>query len=275
MIQFDENLWTEIECISANSNPYVKELLYSDDYPPAFFLCKEGRRKQVPMSLVVFRHYGDGEFEDDLMEGRVEAQALGTGSEEPKPALLYNLGVEPVDFVKVISHKDGFVNLKVNYPGGEIRIDKGENTEECFRFPDSLLLEEDDIPMTLIPDNGDEPFSLHLKIPYTGLVIRDGEGNPKTGVLNLSFAEVMQYTYSFYADDSSDRFTISFNNDRKIYHYIYNDTGHLSIRSHKDGMDKVGECDCEGRLALLLEGISNAVIKYGNLRWRINVNTEY
>ena len=41
MIQFDENLWTEIECISANSNPYVKELLYSDDYPPAFFLCKE------------------------------------------------------------------------------------------------------------------------------------------------------------------------------------------------------------------------------------------
>ena len=275
MIQFDENLWTEIECISANSNPYVKELLYSDDYPPAFFLCKEGRRKQVPMSLVVFRHYGDGEFEDDLMEGCVEAQALGTGSEEPKPALLYNLGVEPVDFVKVISHKDGFVNLKVDYPGGEVRIDKGENTEEGFRFPDSLLLEEDDIPMTLIPDNGDEPFSLHLKIPYTGLVIRDGEGNPKTGVLNLSFAEVMQYTYSFYADDSSDRFTISFNNDRKIYHYIYNDTGHLSIRSHKDGMDKVGECDCDGRLALLLEGVPNTVIKYGNLRWRITVDTEY
>lgn len=275
MIQFDENLWTEIECISANSNPYVKELLYSDDYPPAFFLCKEGRRKQVPMSLVVFRHYGDGEFEDDLMEGCVEAQALGTGSEEPKPALLYNLGVEPVDFVKVISHKDGFVNLKVDYPGGEVHIDKGENTEEGFRFPDSLLLEEDDIPMTLIPDNGDEPFSLHLKIPYTGLVIRDGEGNPKTGVLNLSFAEVMQYTYSFYADDSSDRFTISFNNDRKIYHYIYNDTGHLSIRSHKDGMDKVGECDCDGRLALLLEGVPNTVIKYGNLRWRITVDTEY
>lgn len=274
MIQFNENLWTEIVSIAGKSNPYVKEALYSRVDPPAFFLCKEGQRKQVPVSLVVFRHYGDEDFKDDLMEGCVEAQALGSGSEEPKPALLYNLGVEPVDFLKMTSHKDGFVNLKIDYPGGEVRIEKGEKTEDGFRISDSLLLEEDDIVMTLVPDNGDEPFQLHLEIPYTGLVIRDGEGNPKMGVLDLSFAEVMQYTYSFYGDDSSDRFTISFNNDRKIYHYIYNDAGRLSIRSHKDGMDKVGECGREGRLALLLEGIPNAVIKYGNLRWRITVNVE-
>jgi hypothetical protein len=103
------------------------------------------------------------------------------------------------------------------------------------------------------------------------LTIRDGEGKAVTGNLELSFEDVMTYTYSFKGNENDDRFLISFNNDKKIYLYIQSDSHTLSIRNKKDKMAKVGETASEGKLALLLEGIPNAVIKHGNERWRIKV----
>ncbi len=268
---FSDDVWTEVELTSECYNPYIVEPFFDED-AAQFFLCrKEQEKKPVRMSMVVFRKYGTEEWEDDIMDGVIEAQALGSGSEEPQPVLLYNIGVSPKDFVQVVSQNGGSLTFAVNYEDGEVEIEGATKVAEGFRVNREQLMNEGTFEMKLTPEDGSAPFTLHLSLPYLGMTIRDGEGNPVSGELNVPFMDIMNYTYTFKGNVDDDRFTISFNNDKIIYVYILTENGKLSIRSKKDHMDKVGETDAEGRLALLLQGIPNAVIKHKEQRWRITV----
>lgn len=270
---FSNDVWTEAEFTSTCYNPYVKEPFFNED-ETTIFLCREnGERKAVRYSSVVFRKKGSEEWEDDLMTGVIEAQALGVGSEEPQPVTLYNLDVDVADFVKVVAQDTDGVTFAVDYPDGKVEIAGAQTVDEGFRITKEQLMKGDDLVMTLTPDDG-EAFNLNLTIPFVGLIIRDGEGNAVSGVLDIPFEEIMTYTYSFKGNENDDRFAISFNNDKKIYQYILHDENKLSIRNKKDHMAKVGETDAEGRLALLLQGIPSAVIKHGDQRWRISIVAE-
>ncbi len=267
---FDQDIWTEAEYAPECYCPFVKEAIFDEDLT-TFYLCrKDEERKKVRMSSIVFRLKGEEDWEDDLMEGCIEVQALGSGKEEPQPVEVYNIGVNPQDFVKVVDQKGDKLTIAVDYPMGNVEIENAEKCEAGFRISRQQLLESGEFAMTLTPEEG-EAFTMHLTIPYLGMVIRDEEGNVVSGDLEIPFEKILGYTYSFKGNVDDDRFTISFNNDKKIYHYILTDDGKLSIRSRKDHMDKVGEIEAEGRLALLLQGIPNAIIKHKEQRWRIIV----
>lgn len=268
--EFTAGVWTEVECTEECYNQFVQEPIFDEDHAQ-FFLCREdGTRKPVRMSTVVFRQYGSEDWEDDIMYGCVEAQALGDGQEEPIPVKIYNLGTPADELVKVIKQDANGTLFTVNYDDGNIEVPAAQKTDEGFLITHEQVVIGDPIEITFNPTNG-KAFTMHIEVPNIGLTIRDGEGKAVTGNLELSFEDVMTYTYSFKGNENDDRFLISFNNDKKIYLYIQSDSHTLSIRNKKDKMAKVGETASEGKLALLLEGIPNAVIKHGNERWRIKV----
>lgn len=267
---FSEGIKTEVECNDKCYNPYIKEPLFDIDNA-SFFLCRDGEpRKEVKSFSVVFRKKGEEEWEDDIMTGLIEAQALGSKGEEPYPVELFNLDVDVSSFVEIVKKNADGIVFSVNWDG-TVEIPDAEQTDEGFLVKQDTLMRGGDMPMLLKQNDSDELITLHLTFPYLGLIIRDGNGDIVTGNLNIPFEEIMNYTYSFKGDKDDDRFAISFNNDKMIYHYVLTDNGKISIRDKRDRMAKIGETDCSGRLALLLQGIPNVIIKHKSQRWRINV----
>ena len=130
--EFTAGVWTEVECTEECYNQFVQEPIFDEDHAQ-FFLCREdGTRKPVRMSTVVFRQYGSEDWEDDIMYGCVEAQALGDGQEEPIPVKIYNLGTPADELVQVIKQDANGTLFTVNYDDGNIEVPAAQKTDEGF-----------------------------------------------------------------------------------------------------------------------------------------------
>ena len=141
-------------------------------------LCREdGSRKPVRLTFVVFKAEGaaDDQWDDDPMLGNIEAEVLGDGDEEVSPVSMVNLGMEPSDFIQVTREDEQEIVFDINFPDGEVRIDKARLEDDGF-----VLKKEDfgdeGIACQLLPDEG-TPFTIRLVVPYVGFSLTDADGN--------------------------------------------------------------------------------------------------
>lgn len=254
-------------------NPFIVEPLFVPG-STEFFLDNQGEEEPVRLSRIVFRKKGTEEWVDDPVRGWNEATVLCKDA-EPEPATLLYIGDDPKKVVSLVEKNEKtitFATAGLVIPGArcedEVTEDAAGNDEhhETYTLDRAAFAGGASVEVPLADSD-----PIHLAIPFEGFAILDGEGKQHSGNMQIPFSEIMDYTYKFKANGTMDRFTISFNNDKMIYQYILTDEGTLSIRSKRDHMDKVGEMPAEGRLALLLQGIPNAVIKLGNQRWRIEI----
>lgn len=251
-------------------NKFLKEPLFLPEHVH-FALQRDGEEPlNVRMSRVVFRPVGTEEWLDDPVEGCMEAMVLGDGDEQVEPVTMYNLPVAPEHLIELTDRSDLELNMVLNLEGMAAQIDGKPLSDPHFVLDRQQMGYGHVAELTLQPAEG-QPFVLHIAMPFEGFGVFNEAGEPVSGNLDVTFEQIMQYTYKFKGEESADRFVISFNNDKKVYQYILAGDGKLSIRDKRDKMNKVGETDCEGRLALLLQGIPHAVIKYKANRWRINV----
>lgn len=262
--------WTEIDYLPESYNTCIAVPVY---YPKhaQFYRCKpETERRTAPMSIVVFRQQGAEDWEDDAPIGAIQAQVLGDGNEELRPVDLFYLGVPPQGFAILEEQNAHNTIVSFHWPFGEVTVSGANKTEQGFEFDNTQLAAGQKFAAELKVFKSGETFQLPLTIPTIGLTIRNGNGEAVSGVLDIPFEEILNYTYEYKGNEKNDRFGISFNNDKRIYQYILNGTK-LSIRDKRDKMAKVGEVEASGRLAMLLQGEAHTVIKHKDQRWRINV----
>lgn len=256
-----------------DENPFIVEPLFIPS-STEFFLSHDGEEEPVRLSRIVFRKKGTTEWVDDPVRGWNEATVLCKDA-EPEPATLLYMGDDAKKVLSLVEKDEKSITFATDgfaIPGArcvdEVEEDAAGNEVHHQKYVVDRSAFADGAQQEVPVADG---APIHLAIPFEGFAILDGEGNQHSGDMQIPFAEIMNYTYKFKANGTTDRFTISFNNDKMIYQYILNDEGILSIRSKRDRMEKVGEMPAEGRLAILLQGIPNAVIKLGNQRWRIEV----
>jgi hypothetical protein len=268
----DVSAWTEIDYSPICYNTYIKVPLF-EPKNVQFYRCRQGKEKELTKLIqVVFKAKGAEEWEDDPRYGNILAMTLGDGDEELTPVEIYNMGVDADELVKVVDETEDTITFHIRWPYGEIAISQAKVVNGDFEINKKFLDNEQTVDVVFTPhDEQLQEFSLPLTIPFTGLAIRNGEGELVKGDLEIPFGEIMGYTYEFKGNDKDDRFGISFNGDKKIYQYVLNDDFKLSIRNKRDRMAKIGEIDLKGSLAVLLQGIPNAVIKHKDDRWRITV----
>ena len=151
--------WTEVEYSSLCISPYLSTPVFVPK-ETSFYLCREdGERKPARLTFVVFKaqEASDDEWEDDPMLGNIMAEVLGDGNEEVEPVSMVNLGMEPSSFISVVREDDNVIVFDIYWPDGEVKIDKGELTDEGFVLKKADF-GDDGLLCNLIPDDG-EPFS--------------------------------------------------------------------------------------------------------------------
>ena len=263
--------WTEVEYSSLCKSPYLSTPVFVPK-ETSFFLCREnGERKPARLTFVVFKTTDapDDEWEDDPMPGNIMAEVLGDGDEEVEPVAMVNLGMEPSSFISVVREDDNVIVFDIYWPHGEVKIDKGELTNEGF------VLRKDDfgdegILCSLIPDEG-EPFSIRLVVPYVGFSLADTDDNAVTGDITVTHDTLDNYHYAFVGSEGNDRFALSLDDDKLKYLCVLRDDGTMAVRDMRDRLAEVGQIPDRGTLSQLLMGAHTALVKNKNSRWRITL----
>ena len=160
--------WTEVEYSSVCVSPYLSTPVFVPKEAQLVLCREDGSRKPVRLTFVVFKAEGaaDDQWDDDPMLGNIEAEVLGDGDEEVSPVSMVNLGMEPSDFIQVTREDEQEIVFDINFPDGEVRIDKARLEDDGF-----VLKKEDfgdeGIACQLFPDEG-APFTIRLVVPYVG-----------------------------------------------------------------------------------------------------------
>lgn len=264
-------VWTEVEYSAHCSSPYLGTPIYIPE-ETSYFLCREdGTRLQRRLTFVVFRQEGAGEddWEDDPMIGRLEICVLGDGDEEVRPVSGVYLGVSPDEFVSVVRNDEQEIVFDLTWNYGDIRVDKAQKTDEGYVVKKADF-GEDGIVCHLTPRKGEE-FSVRLVVPYVGFSINDADGNRVDNELQIGFAQIADYDYCFVGDDSNDRFQVSLDDNKLNYMCIVNEDGSLSVRDMRDRMALVKEISAQGKLADIMMGAHQMLVKNKSMRWRVQL----
>ena len=263
--------WTEVEYSPTCYSPYITTPVFVPK-ETSFFICRDGEeRKAARLTFVVFKAVdaADDEWEDDPMPGNIMAEVLGDGDEEVEPVQMVNLGMEPADFISVAREDDKEIVFDINFPDGEVRIDRATLTDEGFVVKKDDF-GDDGILCVLTPDDGAE-FGIRLVVPYTGFSLSDGDGNVVSGDISVPHADVENWTYTFVAADGNDRFALDLDDGKLQYMCVERAGGTMAVRDTRDRMAEVGEIADRGTLAALLMGAHSALVKNKNSRWRITL----
>ena len=263
--------WTEVEYSSVCVSPYLSTPVFVPK-EAQFVLCREdGSRKPARLSFVVFRAEGaaDDEWEDDPMPGHIQAGILGDGDEEVAPVRMVNLGMEPSRFISVVREDDQEIVFDINWPGGEVHIDRARLDDEGYVMKKADFGAEG-LACTLIPDHG-QPFTVRLVVPRTGFSLTDADGNRVEGELTLTHAALDSYRYAFVGSDGNDRFAVTLDDNRQNYLCVLRTGGTMAVRDMRDRLAEVGQIPDRGPLARLLMGAHQALVKNKNNRWRITL----
>ena len=108
---------------------------------------------------------------------------------------MVNLGMEPSSFISVVREDDNVIVFDIYWPDGEVKIDKGELTDEGFVLKKADF-GDDGLLCNLIPDEG-EPFSLRLVLPYVGFSLIDADENAVSGDISVTPDTIDLYSYTF------------------------------------------------------------------------------
>lgn len=265
-------LWTEVNYQPDNYNPFVKAPLFGRS--TRFVLCHEdGTREEVRQSFVVFRQKGAEEWEDDAPLGRIEAMVLGDDDDEVKPVELINLGVDADDFLQMEQQQATATRFSIHWHLGEVSVEGARKVDDDdeYEVKKGDLGDGKQLRCTLTPNGGGQPFTLDLQLPFAGFNITHKDGSTVMGDLEISADELDNYSYSFLGNEEDDRFAVSMDDLAQAYQYIWYEDGTLSVRNLKKKMEKAGEEPAQGKLADLLKGSRNALVKHKDTRWRITI----
>ena len=264
--------WTEIEYSPRCSSAFLTSPVFVPE-ETKFFICRpDGTRKEARLTFVVFRNAGaqDGdEWEDDPIIGDMQLSVLGDGDEHVKPVNVTYLGVRPEEFVRVAADDDDTITLSINWPYGDVEIDKAERCADTFTIRKELF-GDNGIACRLTPRRG-KAFAIRLQIPFTGFMLKDASGNRVEGDIEINHADTDSYTYSFVADGKNDRFSISLDDNKLIYLCVAREDGTMAVRDQRERLQLVAETECEGPLSRLLMGAHSLLVKNKNSRWRITL----
>ena len=263
--------WTEVEYSSVCVSPYLSTPVFVPKEAQLVLCREDGSRKPVRLTFVVFKAEGaaDDQWDDDPMLGNIEAEVLGDGDEEVSPVSMVNLGMEPSDFIQVTREDEQEIVFDINFPDGEVRIDKARLEDDGF-----VLKKEDfgdeDIACQLFPDEG-TPFTIRLVVPYVGFSLTDADGNRIDGELTVTHDELDQYQYAFVGDGANDRFSITLDDNRLNYLCVLRDDGTMAVRDMRDRLAEVDQIADRGTLKQLMMGAHAVLVKNKNNRWRITL----
>ena len=266
--------WTEVEYSSLCISPYLSTPVFVPK-ETSFYLCREGgERKPARLTFVVFKaqEASDDEWEDDPMLGNIMAEVLGDGNEEVEPVSMVNLGMEPSSFISVVREDDNVIVFDIYWPDGEVKIDKGELTDEGFVLKKSDF-GDDGLLCNLIPDEG-KPFSLRLVLPYVGFSLIDADENAVSGDISVTPDTIDLYSYTFVGNDGNDRFALSLDDDKLKYLCVLRDDGTMAVRDMRDRLTEVSQIPDRGKLSQLMMGAHSLLIKNKNSRWRVTLTGE-
>lgn len=263
--------WTEVEYSSVCVSPYLSTPVFVPKEAQLVLCREDGSRKPVRLTFVVFKAEGaaDDQWDDDPMLGNIEAEVLGDGDEEVSPVSMVNLGMEPSDFIQVTREDEQEIVFDINFPDGEVRIDKARLEDDGF-----VLKKEDfgdeGIACQLFPDEV-TPFTIRLVVPYVGFSLTDAEGNRIDGELTVTHDELDQYQYAFVGDGANDRFSITLDDNRFNYLCVLRDDGTMAVRDMRDRLAEVDQIADRGTLKQLMMGAHAVLVKNKNNRWRITL----
>ena len=263
--------WTEVEYSSVCVSPYLSTPVFVPKEAQLVHCREDGSRKPVRLTFVVFKAEGaaDDQWDDDPMLGNIEAEVLGDGDEEVSPVSMVNLGMEPSDFIQVTREDEQEIVFDINFPDGEVRIDKARLEDDGF-----VLKKEDfgdeGIACKLFPDEG-TPFTIRLVVPYVGFSLTDADGNRIDGELTVTHDELDQYQYAFVGDGANDRFSITLDDNRLNYLCVLRDDGTMAVRDMRDRLAEVDQIADRGTLKQLMMGAHTVLVKNKNNRWRITL----
>lgn len=263
--------WTEVEYSSVCVSPYLSTPVFVPKEAQLVLCREDGSRKPVRLTFVVFKAEGaaDDQWDDDPMLGNIEAEVLGDGDEEVSPVSMVNLGMEPSDFIQVTREDEQEIVFDINFPDGEVRIDKARLEDDGF-----VLKKEDfgdeGIDCQLFPDEG-TPFTIRLVVPYVGFSLTDADGNRIDGELTVTHDELDQYQYAFVGDGANDRFSITLDDNRLNYLCVLRDDGTMAVRDMRDRLAEVDQIADRGTLKQLMMGAHAVLVKNKNNRWRITL----
>lgn len=263
--------WTEVEYSSVCVSPYLSTPVFVPKEAQLVLCREDGSRKPVRLTFVVFKAEGadDDQWDDDPMLGNIEAEILGDDDEEVSPVSMVNLGMEPSDFIQVTREDEQEIVFDINFPDGEVRIDKARLEDDGF-----VLKKEDfgdeGIVCQLFPDEG-TPFTIRLVVPYVGFSLTDADGNRIDGELTLTHDELDQYQYAFVGDGANDRFSITLDDNRLNYLCVLRDDGTMAVRDMRDRLAEVDQISDRGTLKQLMMGAHTVLVKNKNNRWRITL----
>lgn len=263
--------WTEVEYSSVCVSPYLSTPVFVPKEAQLVLCREDGSRKPVRLTFVVFKAEGaaDDQWDDDPMLGNIEAEVLGDGDEEVSPVSMVNLGMEPSDFIQVTREDEQEIVFDINFPDGEVRIDKARLEDDGF-----VLKKEDfgveGIACQLFPDEG-TPFTIRLVVPYVGFSLTDADGNRIDGELTVTHDELDQYQYAFVGDGANDRFSITLDDNRLNYLCVLRDDGTMAVRDMRDRLAEVDQIADRGTLKQLMMGAHTVLVKNKNNRWRITL----
>lgn len=244
--------WTEVEYSSVCVSPYLSTPVFVPKEAQLVLCREDGSRKPVRLTFVVFKAEGaaDDQWDDDPMLGNIEAEVLGDGDEEVAPVSMVNLGMEPSDFIQVTREDEQEIVFDINFPDGEVRIDKARLEDDGF-----VLKKEDfgdeGIACQLFPDEG-APFTIRLVVPYVGFSLTDADGNRIDGELTVTHDELDQYQYAFVGDGANDRFSITLDDNRLNYLCVLRDDGTMAVRDMRDRLAEVDQIADRGTLKQLM-----------------------
>lgn len=263
--------WTEVEYSSVCVSPYLSTPVFVPKEAQLVLCREDGSRKPVRLTFVVFKAEGaaDDQWDDDPMLGNIEAEVLGDGDEEVSPVSMVNLGMEPSDFIQVTREDEQEIVFDINFPDGEVRIDKARLEDDGF-----VLKKEDfgdeGIACQLFSEEG-TPFTIRLVVPYVGFSLTDAEGNRIDGELTVTHDELDQYHYAFVGDGANDRFSITLDDNRLNYLCVLRDDGTMAVRDMRDRLAEVDQIADRGTLKQLMMGAHAVLVKNKNNRWRITL----
>ena len=263
--------WTEVEYSSVCVSPYLSTPVFVPKEAQLVLCREDGSRKPVRLTFVVFKAEGaaDDQWDDDPMLGNIEAEVLGDGDEEVSPVSMVNLGMEPSDFIQVTREDEQEIVFDINFPDGEVRIDKARLEDDGF-----VLKKEDfgdeGIACQPFPDEG-APFTIRLVVPYVGFSLTDADGNRIDGELTVTHDELDQYQYAFVGDGANDRFSITLDDNRLNYLCVLRDDGTMAVRDMRDRLAEVDQIADRGTLKQLMMGAHAVLVKNKNNRWRITL----
>lgn len=263
--------WTEVEYSSVCVSPYLSTPVFVPKEAQLVLCREDGSRKPVRLTFVVFKAEGaaDDQWDDDPMLGNIEAEVLGDGDEDVSPVSMVNLGMEPSDFIQVTREDEQEIVFDINFPDGEVRIDKARLEDDGF-----VLKKEDfgdeGIACQLFPDEG-TPFTIRLVVPYVGFSLTDADGNRIDGELTVTHDELDLYQYAFVGDGANDRFSITLDDNRLNYLCVLRDDGTMAVRDMRDRLAEVDQIADRGTLKQLMMGAHAVLVKNKNNRWRITL----